>query len=201
VRRVFFLSLCSALFFCGCGRFSRKPPAPVFVPKESAVTIAFQSRTANPSHPAYSATLRAIARFQKKHPEIAVILSAESSGSAREPVDLALIEAGQLAERVGKGGVEPLGARLSAEWLKGFSQESLSRCKAGGVLFAVPWMESKKPGDDWLLISFALSLRKPEAVELMKFLVSDPMTLEEMSRATGLRPAKHNEAGFTKVVP
>nr|NIM04707.1 hypothetical protein [Armatimonadota bacterium]NIO96188.1 hypothetical protein [Armatimonadota bacterium] len=42
----------------------------------------------------------------------------------------------------------------------------------------------------WLLISFALSQHKPEAVEVMKFLASDDTALGEMSEATGLQPAK-----------
>jgi DNA-binding transcriptional LysR family regulator len=132
---------------------------------------------------------RALHRFKQSHPNTAIVLTitpdAPDFSKAEPGADLAFIPARLLSDLVGKGGIEPLGARLSAEWLKDFPAESLAQCKAGGILFAVPWLKAEKPEDNWLLISFALSLHKPEAVELMKFLASDPAALSASRRQAG----------------
>ncbi|NIM04307.1 MAG: hypothetical protein GTO55_00630 [Armatimonadetes bacterium] len=138
-------------------------------------------------------------RYKQEHPGISFVLTITddlptpdniaTSNIVAQP-DLALIPAHSLAYLVDQGGIEPLGARLSAEWLESFPEESLAQCYAADVIFAIPWLEAEKPEDDWLLISFALSQHKPEAVEVMKFLAADDTALERMSEATGLRPAK-----------
>ncbi len=88
------------------------------------------------------------------------------------------------------GGVEPMGARLKPAWLKQFSPKAVERCMIATRIFAMPWLVGNQGKDDWVLISFALSLHKPQAVELMKFLATDPATLKEMSKVTGLRAAR-----------
>ena len=57
----------------------------------------------------------------------------------------------------------------------------------------IPWFTEQQAGKDVVLISFALSLHKNEAIKLLKFLAGDdPQTIKELGQVKGIKPARGN---------
>ena len=91
---------------------------------------------------------------------------------------LASVRAADLSDLVGAGGIEPLGARVSPDFLAQLPPYAVDQCLDAGVLFALPWLSN--PENSLLLVSFALNTKKTQAVELMKFLATDKASLDEL---------------------
>jgi len=184
----------------GCGPSNVQTPPATHRPGSSnrPVTIAFALYDLPQDKAAYrkanAAIAEAISRFQKLHPQITVKFTATTDPEMNPKIDpkpdLAMITAKYLEKMVGDGGVEPLRARLTGTWLKGFPYALLKHCKVANRLFAIPWLESEKPENSRLLIAFALSLQKRQAIELMKFLVSDPTATHALAQTTGTKGAR-----------
>jgi len=181
--------LCTTLLCSGCASPSRQPR---LADSSRRIVLTFTITAALPDHPTHAVIRRAMARFASADSALQVQLAPASLLRQGRLPDVASVFAADLPELVARGGVEPLAAHFSGEWLRGFAERSLSQCEVGGVLFALPWLEGPQPSRDWLLISSAMSLYKPQAIQFMKFLTTDPVSAQEISRATGLRPARRS---------
>lgn len=188
MKQFLLLALIAGLLYAGCGAPTGPPPGA----EQKPVMLKFVLFELTPEAAGFDQIYADLKRYQAAHPGVSfqLVTNAESPLVAQEsPGDLALIRARDLQDLVGRGGIEPLSARATPAELQQFSPQALARCKAADVLFALPWLQGKAPGDDWLLISYALSLNKPVAVEVMKFLITDPTTLKALTQATSLSPA------------
>lgn len=193
MKQFLLLALIAGLLYAGCGAPTGPTPSTTPGAGQKPVMLKFVLFELTPEAAGFDQIYADLKRYQSAHPGVSfqLVTNAESPLVAQEsPGDLALIRARDLQDLVGRGGIEPLSARTTPAELQQFSPQSLARCKAADVLFALPWLQGKAPGDDWLLISYALSLNKPVAVEVMKFLITDPTTLKELTQATSLQPAK-----------
>jgi ABC-type glycerol-3-phosphate transport system substrate-binding protein len=188
------------LLVAGCGPSKVQTPPATHRPglSNQPVTIVFALYDLPQDKAAYrkanAALAEALGRFQKLHPRVTVQFTAttdpEMNPNITPKPDLAMITAKYLEKMVGDGGVEPLRARLTGTWLRGFPYALLKHCKVANRLFAIPWLESEKPENSRLLIAFALSLQKRPAIELMKFLVTDPTATHALAQITGTNGAR-----------